>query len=156
MKRFLVPLLLPCALASAAPDGVLRTAREVNEFLERGHGKTNYVLSVQVINDPADTAMIVRDETGRTAVPNQNPVAGLRKGDLLEIRGFARRAGVGVAARRGDVPVGRGCGCGGGKGDGCEQVPGGVHRVFLMGGGGKRLRGESYHARERAGNYTTV
>ena len=89
MKRFLVPLLLPCALASAAADGVLRTAREVNEFLERGHGRTNYVLSVQVINDPADTAMIVRDETGRTAVPNQNPVAGLRKGDLLEIRGFA-------------------------------------------------------------------
>ena len=89
MRRFLALLLLPCALASAAPDGFLRTVREVNEFLEHGTGRTNYLLTVQVYSDPTDVAMLVRDETGRTVISNQRPVDGLRKGDLLEIRGYA-------------------------------------------------------------------
>lgn len=89
MRGFPALLLLPCALASAAPDGFLRTVREVNEFLERGNGRTNYLLSVQVYSDPTDVAMLVRDGTGRTVISNQRPVDGLRRGDLLEIRGYA-------------------------------------------------------------------
>ena len=89
MKRFAFPLLLPCAAAFASPDdGALRSVREVNDFLDRGHGRTNFVLSAQLINDPADTVLIVRDGTGRTAVSNRRPVEGPRKGDLLRIRGF--------------------------------------------------------------------
>ena len=90
MRRLLALLiLLPCGLAFAAPDGFLRSVREVNEFLEHGTGRTNYLLAVQVYSDPTDVAMLVRDETGRTVISNQRPVDGLRKGDLLEIRGYA-------------------------------------------------------------------
>ena len=89
MKWFPILLLLPCGLAVASQDGFLRSVREVNEFLERGNGRTNYLLSVQVYSDPTDVAMLVRDGTGRTVISNQQPVDGLRKGDLLEIRGYA-------------------------------------------------------------------
>ncbi len=112
MKRLLVSLLLPCGLAVASQGDGLRTVRQVNEFLERGHGRTNFVLSVQVFNDPADTAMLVRDETGRTAISNQRPVDGLRRGDLLEIRGYASVNSNGETwtqpmevTRRGSAPV---------------------------------------------------
>ena len=89
MRWFLALPILACGPAFAAPDGFLRTVREVNEFLERGTGRTNYLLSVQVYSDPTDVAMLVRDGTGRTVISNQRPVDGLRKGDLLEIRGYA-------------------------------------------------------------------
>ena len=89
MKWFPILFLLPCGLAFASQDGFLRSVREVNEFLERGNGRTNYLLAVQVYSDPTDVAMLVRDETGRTVISNQRPVDGLRKGDLLEIRGYA-------------------------------------------------------------------
>ena len=58
-KRLFAILPLLCGLASPAQDGSLHTAREVNEFLERGHGRTNFVLSVQLICDPAGPAVFV-------------------------------------------------------------------------------------------------
>jgi len=88
-KWLLALLLLPCGLASAAQDGCLHTAREVNEFLERGSGRTNFVLSAQLINEPTEAAVFVQDRTGRTIIANQKEIRGFRKGDLLSIRGYA-------------------------------------------------------------------
>ena len=82
-------MLLFCGQAFAEGDGCLHTAREVNEFLERGHGRTNFVLSAQLLNDPTEVAIFVQDETGRTIIANQKEVRGFRKGDMLTIRGFA-------------------------------------------------------------------
>ncbi len=82
-------MLLFCGQAFADGDGCLHTAREVNEFLERGHGRTNFVLSAQLLNDPTEVAIFVQDKTGRTIIANQKEVRGFRKGDILNIRGFA-------------------------------------------------------------------
>ncbi len=88
-KWLVALLLLHCGLASAAQDGCLHTAREVNDFLERGSGRTNFVLSALLINDPTEPAVFVQDKTGRTIIANQKEMSGFRKGDILNIRGFA-------------------------------------------------------------------
>lgn len=87
--RLCAMMLLFCGQAFAEGDGCLHTAREVNEFLERGHGRTNFVLSAQLLNDPTEVAIFVQDETGRTIIANQKEVRGFRRGDMLTIRGFA-------------------------------------------------------------------
>lgn len=64
--------------AAAAQDGCLHTAREVNDFLERGSGRTNFVLSTLLINDPTEPAVFVQDKTGRTIIANQKEMSGFR------------------------------------------------------------------------------
>lgn len=87
MKLLLSFLLLPQCLAAVPSDGLLHTAREVNDFLEHGQGKTNFILSVQAIDDPQEKCFFVQDKTGRLAIGNAKVTEGVRKGDLLGIRG---------------------------------------------------------------------
>ena len=90
MKRhaFFFLLALCGSVVAVSADGVLCTTRQVTEFLECGHGQTNFTLSVQLINDPSEAGLIVQDETGRIVIFNRKPAAPVRKGDLLEISGY--------------------------------------------------------------------
>ena len=87
--RLEITLLLPWTALALPPGGALGSVSQVNEFLESGCGQTNFALSVQLVNDPAETALIVKDATGRTALANRPPAVGLHRGDLLKVAGFA-------------------------------------------------------------------
>ena len=89
MKWFLSSLLLPYCLAAVPSDGLLHTAREVNDFLEHGQGKTNFTLSVQAIDDPQGKCFFVQDKTGQLSIGNAKVTEGVRKGDLLDMQGYA-------------------------------------------------------------------
>ena len=89
MKRFVIFILLALSgPVAVSADGVLRSARQVSEFLECGHGQTNFTLSVHLINEPSEAELIVQDETGRTMIFNRRPPVPVLRGDLLEVSGY--------------------------------------------------------------------
>lgn len=87
MRSLLSLLAFTLCLTAVARADVLRTAKEVNDFLEQGLGKADFTLSVQAISDIDRKLFFAEDRSGRIALAPAPGLGDIRKGDLLDVKG---------------------------------------------------------------------